>query len=326
MTRISTVVHIERTPTELYDFVTTPGNWPQWHPSSLGVRGAIDHSLAIGEEVTEAFHVAGRRGEVVWTVVECAAPQRWVIDGTIVGRNSGGTVTYTLRPDGAGTLFAREFTYPTPTLYFTLMDRLVVRRRVQQESALAVRQLKGLLEKGENRDTVGINDYYFLNEWFLPAPAEQVWTYIVNGADYPRWWGAVYEMVDSLNGMTGDQVGAKAAVQAHGRLPYTIRFTSEVTQAVAPTLLSLKATGDLIGEGTWRLTPLSNGTRVTFEWIVRADKPLLRLLAPFVKPLLEENHRWTMRQGEAALRRQLQATQIAGVTPVASVLKAGQSL
>ncbi|MCB0111931.1 MAG: SRPBCC family protein, partial [Caldilineaceae bacterium] len=183
MTRIYTAAHIDRAPAELYKFVTTPGNWPQWHPSSLGVRGATDHSLAIGEVVTEAFHVAGRRGEVVWTVVERDAPQRWVINGKIVGRQHGGTVAYTLRPDGDGTLFARVFTYPTPTLFFTIVDRLLVRRRVQQESTLAVRQLKGLLEGGHTQGALGINDYYFINEWTLPAPVKKVWPYIINGGD-----------------------------------------------------------------------------------------------------------------------------------------------
>lgn len=149
MTRIYSAAHIARTPAELFDFVTTPGNWPQWHPSSLGVRGATDHPLAVGEEVTESFHVAGRQGEVVWTVVTCEAPKRWVIDGQIVGRANGGTVAYALRPDGDGTFFEREFTYPTPTLFFTLLDRLVIRRRIQQESTQAVQQLKGLLEQGQ---------------------------------------------------------------------------------------------------------------------------------------------------------------------------------
>lgn len=305
MSHIYTALHIAKPPSELYDFVTTPGNWPQWHPSSLQVIGATDHSLSVGEQLTEAFQVAGRRGQVVWTVVEREPPQRWVIDGKIVGRDTGGAVAYTLQPDGDGTLFQREFTYSTPSLYFAFMDRLLVRRLVQRESEQAVQQLKALLERGSSSAALDANCYYFLDEWSLPATVDRVWPYIINGADYPRWWGMVYDNVDPLNELTGDQVGAKAAIKAHGRLPYTIRFTSEITQVNAPTMLCLKAYGDLTGTGIWRLTPTDRGTRVTFEWIVQADKPLLRLLSPVVKPLLAENHRWTMRQGEAALRRLL---------------------
>src|SRR5574341_566678 len=66
MTRIYTTTYIRRPVEVVFEFVTKPGNWPQWHPSSLGVAGSTDHSLRVGEQCTETFRVAGRRGEVVW--------------------------------------------------------------------------------------------------------------------------------------------------------------------------------------------------------------------------------------------------------------------
>ena len=55
MTRIYTVVHIRQPPERVFEFVITPGHWPTWHPSSLRVSGATDHSLELGEQVTEEF-------------------------------------------------------------------------------------------------------------------------------------------------------------------------------------------------------------------------------------------------------------------------------
>jgi uncharacterized protein YndB with AHSA1/START domain len=147
MTRIITSATISRPVDEVYEYVTTPGHWPEWHPSSLGVTGATDHSLQIGEQVTERFLVAGRRGEVVWTVGEREAPRRWVIEGTITSAGGGGgTVSYQLVPLEGGTQFTREFRYPLPNLVYVLLDALVVRRRVAAESAEAVRRLKQRLE------------------------------------------------------------------------------------------------------------------------------------------------------------------------------------
>ena len=57
-TRIVTVAQIQRPATVVFDYVTTPAHWPTWHPSSLGVSGAVDHSLDIGEQATEEFRVA----------------------------------------------------------------------------------------------------------------------------------------------------------------------------------------------------------------------------------------------------------------------------
>src|SRR6516225_5523091 len=115
MTRIITRAIIQAPPQRVFDYVITPAWWPRWHPSSLAVSAGAEHSLALGEEVTEDFRVSGRRGRVVWHVTEREAPRRWVIAGTIAGSGNGGTVTYDLVPAGAGTAFTRTFAYEMPT-------------------------------------------------------------------------------------------------------------------------------------------------------------------------------------------------------------------
>lgn len=142
-----TVISIARPEEEVYTYVTTPGHWPDWHPSSLSVTGATDHSLAVGEEVTEEFLVAGRRGKLTWRVIERDAPRVWAISGK-VGAQGSGTVAYTLAPEGTGTMFTRVFTYEGNGLLFALFDRLFYHRRVTAESAEALRRLKQRLEAG----------------------------------------------------------------------------------------------------------------------------------------------------------------------------------
>ena len=143
MTRIRKTIHIDESPERVFKYVTTPGNWPEWHPSSLGVNGATDHSLEPGERVMEEFLVAGRRGRVVWTVRERNAPRRWAIDGEAES-GGGGTITYTLTPEAGGTTFERDLTYAIPN---PLLDRLVLRRRVEAETVEALRRLKAALER-----------------------------------------------------------------------------------------------------------------------------------------------------------------------------------
>jgi uncharacterized protein YndB with AHSA1/START domain len=147
MTRISTATDIAQPVERVYDFVSTPGTWPRWHPSSLGVTGATDHSLAVGEEVTEEFFVAGRRGTVVWRVTARDAPRSWTIAGTITtGRGGGGVITYRLEPNNAGTHFTRVFDYRMPNALAKVLDVLILRRRVRGESREALRRLKAALE------------------------------------------------------------------------------------------------------------------------------------------------------------------------------------
>jgi len=143
-TTIDSTASIARPPEVVFAYVTTPANWPTWHPSSLGVRGAVDHPLAIGERVIEDFQVAGHRGRAVWTVIAREAPRRWAIEGEVRGRHAG-VVTYTLTPSGAGTRFHRRFVYTSPTLLFALLNRAHFRARVEAESAEAVRRLERAL-------------------------------------------------------------------------------------------------------------------------------------------------------------------------------------
>lgn len=149
MSYIYSVTHIRRPIQQIYDYITTPANWPRWHPSSLAISEAADYPLQVGEQVVEEFLVAGRYGQVVWTVRNCLPPYRWVIEGQIVGSQSGGIITYTLTPRLESVTFEREFSYrlSNPMLY--LLDWLFLRRRIQVESDEALRRLKTVLEQNE---------------------------------------------------------------------------------------------------------------------------------------------------------------------------------
>jgi hypothetical protein len=52
--------------------------------------------------------------------------------------------------------------------------------------------------------------------------------------------------------------------------------------------------GDLRGRGVWILTPTESGTHVRFDWQVYADRTLLRVLTPVLRPLFRWNHNWAI--------------------------------
>ncbi len=151
MTRVDTPIFIPLPMETVFNYVTDPGYWPQWHPSSLGVSGATGHSLEKGEQVTEEFLVAGRHGKATWTVRERVFPRLWSIEGDVAGSAGKGVVTYLLQPQDDGTLFEREFIYSMSSPLYVLLDRLFIRRRIEAKSWQAVRQLKQvLLERQES--------------------------------------------------------------------------------------------------------------------------------------------------------------------------------
>ena len=154
-------------------------------------------------------------------------------------------------------------------------------------------------------DSGPASEYRFLDKWFIPYPIDVVFEELLHGEDYPKWWGEAWKHVTPIGASPAATVGAKTEVIAGGFLPYTIKLELEVARIERPHLLHVLSRGDLEGTGTWRLHEFEGGTAVSYDWRVRAGKPLIRRFSPIVKPLFRANHNWVMRRGEVALRRWL---------------------
>lgn len=142
---VRTSAVIGRPPETVFTYVTTPANWPRWHPSSLCVHGQVDRSGQIGDRIAEDFRVAGIEGHATWTVTERYALWHWSISG-ITSHGGRGTVTYRLRPTSGVTEFVREFHYGRPNLLLVVLDAAWLNRRIVAESETATGNLKRELE------------------------------------------------------------------------------------------------------------------------------------------------------------------------------------
>jgi hypothetical protein len=87
-----------------------------------------------------------------------------------------------------------------------------------------------------------------------------------------------------------------------------------VTDAQPPSGFSLQAWGDFVGTGIWHLDQEGAWVTITFEWRIRAEKPLLRSLSFLLKPLFAANHRWAMARGMEGLQRELSSSAAKGPT------------
>ena len=148
-------------------------------------------------------------------------------------------------------------------------------------------------------------EYTFRTEWRLLATMQEISDVLEDPLDLPRWWPSVYLEVDEI--ARGDErgVGRRARLLTRGWLPYTLRWELTVTESRSPRGFSIEAEGDLAGNGRWTLEEAGAWTLVVYDWSVRAEKPLLRALSPWMRPILAANHRWAMRRGEESLALEL---------------------
>jgi hypothetical protein len=143
------------------------------------------------------------------------------------------------------------------------------------------------------------NEYAFITHWRVRGTIEEV-SEILNDAEaLPRWWPSVYLEVRKLPDGVVD-------LYTKGWLPYTLRWQFRVTEDHKPQGFSLEAWGDLVGRGVWTLSQDGPFANVTYDWRVRADKPLLHYGSFIFKPLFAANHRWAMAQGEKSLVLELE--------------------
>jgi hypothetical protein len=91
-----------------------------------------------------------------------------------------------------------------------------------------------------------------------------------------------------------------------GWLPYTIHWEFVVVESRYPFGFTIEAIGDFVGRGVWTFLQDGPIVNVTYDWRIRAEKPLLKTLSPVLRPMFEANHRWAMAQGEASLKLELE--------------------
>ncbi|MCB9135836.1 MAG: polyketide cyclase [Anaerolineales bacterium] len=151
------------------------------------------------------------------------------------------------------------------------------------------------------------NDYHFITHWHLPnTTVEEITEILGNGPDLARWWPSVYLRVTELEpGDSQAGLGKVLDLYTKGWLPYTLRWQFRITENVSPHGFSLEAWGDFIGRGIWTFEQEGEAVNVTYDWKIRAGKPLLRNLSFLLKPVFSANHQWAMRMGERSLLLEL---------------------
>lgn len=137
-------IEIDRPASDVFAFVTLPGNYPRWQPSLVEVRPRRRGRLRVGSEVTEVRRFLGREMETTWTCTELEPCSRSTIqadDGPVPFRG-----TFDLEPIGDRTRFT--WTVETWGMAVRLGGPLAAattRRELKANSG----RLKRLLENGE---------------------------------------------------------------------------------------------------------------------------------------------------------------------------------
>ena len=143
------------------------------------------------------------------------------------------------------------------------------------------------------------NEYHFVTHWRVESTIEEVNEVLSNAPDLARWWPSVYLRVMQ------PEPGGPVELLTKGWLPYTLHWFFRVTESRRPRGFSIEAWGDFEGRGIWTFEQDGRFANITYDWRIRAEKPLLRYLSFLLKPVFSANHRWAMARGEESLCAEL---------------------
>lgn len=141
-------------------------------------------------------------------------------------------------------------------------------------------------------------EYVFIDEWHVNAPLDATFHTLADARTYPAWWKPVYISVEADG---PPAAGAVCRQHFKGRLLYHLRTTSQLIRFEPPREFEVRVEGDLRGRGVWTLTPTDRGVHIRFDWRVNAERPLLRMLTPILKPVFRWNHHWAIQRAREGL-------------------------
>lgn len=150
------------------------------------------------------------------------------------------------------------------------------------------------------------NEYSFTTLWRFRSTCEEISEVLGNAHDLVRWWPSVYLEVAERSPGDAQGVGKQIALYTKGWLPYTLRWDFKVVDARSPHGFSIQAFGDFVGRGDWYFEQDGGFVNVRYDWVIEAEKPLLKNFSFLMKPIFSANHRWAMRMGEKSLELELQ--------------------
>jgi hypothetical protein len=119
---------------------------------------------------------------------------------------------------------------------------------------------------------------------FAVSP-ETFWQTVSRTENFPVWWSWLRDFESD-----GLHAGSHTECLIRAPLPYALRVTVDVEQAVPPERVETRVTGDLEGPARLEISPTASGCAARLAWSLEVREPWLARLARFTRPVLTWAH------------------------------------
>lgn len=126
---------------KVYDYVSQPDRWHEWHPASLSADTGTAKPLKKGDTFSEKIRIYGQETQMSYEVLIASPPHEFKTAFT--SPLIDGTIHYTLEKNGDGTRFKRTLDYSIDKYIATMKSGML------DLSVTALGNLKGKLESAQ---------------------------------------------------------------------------------------------------------------------------------------------------------------------------------
>lgn len=126
---------------------------------------------------------------------------------------------------------------------------------------------------------------------------DEVWRALSATGDYQQWWPWLRQFEAA-----GLVAGDRWSCTVRPPLPYSLRFTIELTEVVPCERIAADVTGDIAGTARIEIAPEIDGSAV---WLTSALTPSSRVfaaLATLARPIVTRGHDWVLDTGAEQFR------------------------
>lgn len=164
------------------------------------------------------------------------------------------------------------------------------------------------------------NTYHFVTVWRVKGSLHEVTSILGDAPGLVRWWPSVYLDVQEVAPGDHEGLGRVISLYTKGWLPYTLRWKFRITEVNHRFGFTIKAWGDFVGRGIWTFEAKEAGwVRITYDWQIGTEKPVLKYFSIVMKPIFSANHRWAMARGEESLKLEMARRQAKGLADLARI-------
>ena len=143
--------------------------------------------------------------------------------------------------------------------------------------------------------------FRFDRSWRFGVGPDELWTTLSRTERYREWWPWLREFMLEGDGDGRDPLvtGRRARVVIQAPLPYQLRCTVHVVDALPEQRLVTEVDGDLTGPARLELRAVPGGAEARLAWALELRAPLLRTLAVVGRPAMAWAHDRIVERGLA---------------------------